>query len=97
MNNQVKQHVLTANRLIDGVVVYFQAASQWTEDLADASVYADRFELEQALALAKKDAQARLVIGIYEIEVLAMGQELMPQSAKEMIRARHKPTLGPSA
>ena len=92
-----KTNIITANRLDDGLVVYFQSLGKWTLDIQAATAIADG-ELEGALVLAKKDSAARLVVGIYDFPVMVSdAQKITTLSAKEEIRALHKPTIGPSA
>ncbi|MCX8516307.1 MAG: DUF2849 domain-containing protein [Alphaproteobacteria bacterium] len=94
MSNDI--HVITANRLTDGIVVYFQSRGQWSTDIEKA-VRLDEAGLADALSQAKEDAQGCLVVGIYEVMVRVEGNRVHTLSAKEDIRARHKPTIGPSA
>ncbi|MDI9313770.1 MAG: DUF2849 domain-containing protein [Hydrotalea sp.] len=97
MSNNI--NVITANRLDDGLVVYFQSANpenKWTLDVQSASKFSDD-DLPNALVEAKKNA-AQVVVGIYDFPVVVSeGGKIMTLSAKEEIRARHKPTIGPSA
>lgn len=91
-----KIHIITANRLDDGSVVYFQSEGQWTIDIQQAARINDA-ELEAHLLEAKKDSKARLVIGIYNFLVAIENGKVLLLSEKEKIRSLHKPTIGPEA
>lgn len=76
--------VITANRLRDGVIVYYAADSdQWVEQIADATPY-DEQGITQALERVKEFERACLVVGIYPTEVAGRNR---PLSAREQVRA----------
>ena len=75
--------VVTANRLRDGVIVYFNSDSGWTADIREATV-ASGEDAETLTAAAEKDAKANLVVGVYAIEITGDHQ---PLTARERIRA----------
>jgi hypothetical protein len=78
--------VITANRLIDGVVV-FQAQTGWVEDFARAAIYDDAEAVKAGLALAKQDEAADLVVDAYPIVVELRGGHYAPKALREFIRA----------
>jgi sulfite reductase (NADPH) hemoprotein beta-component len=78
--------VLTANRLIDGDVVYWRAGA-WVEALAQAEVFAGEPEAEAAVAAAKRCVEENVVVNPYLFEL--KGDR--PAKEREIIRA-----LGPS-
>ena len=78
--------VLTANRLIDGDVVYWRAGA-WVEALAEAEVFASAPEAEAAVAAAKRFVAENVVVNPYLFEL--KGDR--PAKEREIIRA-----LGPS-
>jgi hypothetical protein len=78
--------VLTANRLIDGDVVYWRAGA-WVEALAEAEVFADAPEAEAAVAAASRFVVENLVVNPYLFELKGN----RPAKEREIIRA-----LGPS-
>lgn len=83
-----KQSIVTANRLGDGVVVYFGAGDRWVEALCDALVVADD-AAEAALARAERPEHATRVVGPYLMPVTAeIGADARPASTREVIRAR---------
>jgi Protein of unknown function (DUF2849) len=78
--------VISANRLIDGVVV-FQAASGWVEDFASAAVYGDSEATKAALDIAKQDEANNLVVDAYPVVVEMRGGHYAPTALREAIRA----------
>ncbi|RJF86705.1 DUF2849 domain-containing protein [Oleomonas cavernae] len=79
--------VLTANRLLDGEVVYLAEGDAWAEDLASARVVSDD-DGEVALTAAGAAAiKARLVVGAYLMPVTVEGGRILPASVRERIRA----------
>ena len=91
--------VITANRLVDGVVV-FQAATGWVEDFAAAAVYADDATAKAALDVAKLDEGRNLVVDAYAVAVETRGGHLAPKGLREAIRAAGpttRPDLGKQA
>jgi len=78
--------VLTANRLIDGDVVYWRTGT-WVEALGDAEVLADEALAETALEKAKTFVARNVVVNPYLFEMKG-GR---PAKEREIIRA-----LGPS-
>jgi len=79
---------LTANRLIDGEVVFWNAGA-WVERFAGAELFEDDAAAESAEARAK--AQVTLLVEPYLIDVEAVDGGVAPVSYRERVRA-----LGPS-
>lgn len=76
--------VVTANRLRDGVIVYFnEPGNTWVERIADATPY-DEHGITSALDRVKAFEAACQVVGIYPTEVAGRNR---PLSAREQIRA----------
>lgn len=78
--------VITANRLIDGVVV-FQAEASWVEDFARAMIYDDAEAAKVALTRAKQDEARDIVVDAYPIVVELRGGHYAPKALREFIRA----------
>ena len=76
--------ILTANRLIDGIVVFQDEAGDWSEDFARASVCEDA---SAALARAGEDVAASLIVDPYAIEVELRNGHYAPKALREAIRA----------
>ena len=84
--------VITANRLLDGRVVFLADSGRWVEAIGQSRV-ADSEEAATALtAVAEQAAAAREVVAPYLIEVARDGDRLTPRRYREVIRA-----LGPSS
>ncbi|NOG70265.1 DUF2849 domain-containing protein [Roseicella sp. DB1501] len=79
--------VFTANRLLDGRVVWLVAAGQWVERVADATVFPPE-EAAAGLALAQEDERAQRVVGVYGAEVALEAGRPVPVKFRERLRAQ---------
>lgn len=77
---------ISANRLLDGIVVFFGPGGHWVDQLSVASLYASKDEAEAALALAKLDEKKNVVVEAYAFEVRAEGAPVA-HHIREAIRA----------
>lgn len=82
---------ITANRLIDGFVIYLTADGSWSERLADAAIADGKDAGAELLAVAESQARAGEVIGPYAFKVGTDGSRALPLGQRETIR-----TLGPT-
>jgi hypothetical protein len=89
--------MVTANRLVDGAVVYLTVANGWSETFADGAVWADKEGADAALGAGEQAVKAQLVVGPYLFEVAVTDQGPRPASVREHIRADRKPTSAPDA
>ena len=87
----MKATAITANRLLDGFVIYLTADGGWSERLADAAVAATPAELDALQAVAERDARAGRVIGPYAFDV-----EPGPGGPEPVGQRETLCTLGPS-
>lgn len=90
--------VLTANRLIDGEVVFWQAG-QWVERFADADLFTDDATTGEAAVAAAK-SQPTVIVEPYLIDIAEGPAGLAPVSYRERIRAlgpTNEPTHGKQA
>ncbi len=87
--------VITANRLIDGEVVFQGPEGTWVELIGAARVLADKEEIAAALALGVQAVAARLIVEPYEIDVIETDGRLEPARFREKIRAAG-PTTHPA-
>lgn len=91
----VPTRVITANRLIDGAVVWRDDAGFWFEAFDRAAVSEDDDTVARMLSGAQADAAAGLVIAPYEVEIevlpAAASRVMAPIRLRERIRA-----FGPS-
>ena len=85
--------VVTANRLVDGIVVYLAPDGSWTEDLDRARIAETEDETKVLEEEAAKDVKARKVVSVYPMEVAVKGGAVDPLSVREKIRAAHRTTL----
>ncbi len=80
------QHMLTANRLSDGAVVYLQGGGGWSGDIQSGQVVAaeqcEALEAEGPLGMA-----ANIVVAPYVIEVEGNQGNYTPVRRRERIRA----------
>jgi Protein of unknown function (DUF2849) len=87
--------MITANRLLDGAVVYLTDGNDWSERFTDGAVWNDKDSADAALKASEEAVKARLVVGPYLFDVAVTDQGPLPASARERIRADHKPTIEP--
>ncbi len=79
--------VITANRLLDGRVVFLTGADRWDERVDAAKVYADPVAAEAGVAVAQASAAAGEVVEPYAIAVSYQSGRIVPTSLRERIRA----------
>ncbi len=79
---------LTANRLSDGIVVFW-SHGQWAERFPDAELFTEPAPAEAALNAAK--ALPRALVDPYLIDIRLDGGQPVPMSYRERVRA-----LGPT-
>ncbi|MTI17083.1 DUF2849 domain-containing protein [Rhodobacteraceae bacterium RKSG542] len=92
--------VITANRLLDGEVVWLGPNGNWVEVLTRAEILEEPSHVEDALKTAEHSEKAQEVVGAYEIDVVRDEGRILPAKLKEMIRAAGpttKPDLGKQA
>jgi hypothetical protein len=76
--------MLTANRLLDGAVVYWRAGG-WVEAFEDGEVLTGEAEAKAALDAAKAFVAGNVVVNPYLFEVHADG--VWPVKEREIVRA----------
>ena len=82
--------VMTANRLVDGEVV-FLAARGWVEEIGRATLAATEEQVKALDALGRQAMAVNEVVGAYLVEVVEEGGRIRPLKLREYLR-----TLGPS-
>lgn len=85
--------VITANRLIDGIVVYLAPDGGWVEDLAHAKLAATPEETKELEGVAAKAVADRVVVAVYPMDVALQDGVPVALSVRERIRASHRTTL----
>ena len=86
-------NVVTANRLIDGIVVYLASDGGWTEEIGRARLAETEDETKALEVEVAKDVAARKVVAVYPMEVAIRDGIIDPLSVRERIRAAHRTTL----
>jgi hypothetical protein len=80
------KRLVTANRLRDGVPVYFAGTEAWSPSIDDA-VLVPEPDAELLLETAQGGAPPRPVVAPYLIEAELAGDKVHPLSLRERIRA----------
>ncbi|WP_135076810.1 DUF2849 domain-containing protein [Terasakiella sp. SH-1] len=83
--------VVTANRLDDGLAVFYGEDGQWHNTINNAAIVEKGNEGDNLLASASDDANQLVVVGPYLIDVEKEGSAPVALRYREMIR-----TKGPS-
>jgi hypothetical protein len=86
-------NVVTANRLVDGIVVYLALDGSWTEEIGRARLAETEEEISALEAQAAEAVKARKVVAVYPMEVALHDGAVDPLSVRERIRAAHRTTL----
>lgn len=79
---------LTANRLIDGEVVWLGRSGTWVETLAAARLLETPEAIAEAEAAGAEAEAARLIVEPYLIDLVREEGEIVPVRFREKIRAR---------
>ncbi|MDF2765442.1 MAG: nitrite reductase [Rhodospirillales bacterium] len=79
--------VITANRLVDGAVVYLSADGQWVQSLEEASVAEGEAAAAALVAAGDRAVAGRLVVAPYLIEVDRGPEGIQPRRYRERLRA----------
>ncbi|MEP3276886.1 MAG: DUF2849 domain-containing protein [Stappiaceae bacterium] len=83
--------IITANRLVDGEVVWMGAGNLWVDTVGAAHVFADKDEVAGGLSRAELAVARQEVVEVYSLDVLLVDGEITPRTLKERIR-----TAGPT-
>jgi len=84
-------HMITANLLTDGRVVFMDASGNWVTRIQDGAVFDSEAGSEQSLAAAARAVEECKIVEPYLIDVLVENGERRPAQVREVIRA-----FGPS-
>jgi Protein of unknown function (DUF2849) len=85
------QQIITANRLLDGRVVFLAANGEWSERVGASRVAQDDSDAALLQAEANQAVADRKVVAPYLIPVSTENGEIKPLRYREVLRA-----LGPS-
>ena len=80
--------VISANRLIDGIVVYAGRDGAWADALGAAKIFTSKAEAEAALLLAQNDVKRNLVVDPCLVEVTEEANGVRAVTLRESIRAQ---------
>jgi hypothetical protein len=80
--------IISANRLGDGIVVYFAAEGSWTPDIGSAKRFGPEADIEAALKLAKADEKRNLVVDPFVVDVAVEAEGLEALTRRNAIRAK---------
>jgi IMP dehydrogenase/GMP reductase len=86
-------NVVTANRLVDGIVVYLAPDGGWVEELARAWLADTEEQTKELERVAAKAVAERRVVAVYPMEVDILEGVPVALSVRERIRASHRTTL----
>ena len=78
--------IISANRLIDGRIVFRDASGAWDENPSRAARYASKEELAVGLAAAQVDFAANLIIEIEAVEVTLSGDTVAAVTMRDKVR-----------
>jgi hypothetical protein len=79
--------MIIANRLNDGIVVFFAAGERWVPKIADGLVIEGESERERLFATAKAHEARSLVVDPNLIDVVVEATGPRPVAIREAIRA----------
>lgn len=78
--------MLTANRLVDGDVLYWKGGD-WVLTLIDGDVFTEPKAADAALAAAQAYVTGNVVVSPYLFDVKLVGGVIKPVKEREIIRA----------
>jgi hypothetical protein len=90
-------HIITANRLADGLVVFRTGEGRWSQYIAAAELLKDEAGVEGALESGLADVAANRIVDPYAVEIVipVAGKDPVPKRLRERIRTSG-PTTGHS-
>ena len=92
----VTGHAVTANRLVDGAVVYLTGDGGWSGRLDDCLAADDEAGLARIKTFAVEAERAHIVVSAYVFEIVVEDGAVRAVRRREAIRAAG-PTAGPAA
>lgn len=87
--------VITANRLLDGDVVWLGAGNAWVERITMAEVFEGKDAVAGVLATGAAAEKNQEVVGVYDMDVTLENGVITPKRLREKIRAAG-PTTHPN-
>ncbi len=94
--------VLTANRLTDGIAVWYATNDTWSLSVQESRVVTGKDDIAALEAIGKKAFEANLVVDAAIVDVVRVEGRISPLRMRERIRAEgptidYAPGFGPSA
>ncbi len=83
--------VVSANRLTDGLVVFWTEDEKWSERLAEAKLWPDADSIKQAIEVAQKTVARCEVVDVYAFDAIRVDGRIEATHLRERIR-----TMGPT-
>ena len=80
-------HVLTANRLTDGIAVWYDKSGAWNEWIGRSEVAHTKEDAERLEAIGKKAYANNEVLDVNLVEVEEIDGQIRPLRLRERIRA----------
>ena len=85
-NKLAQVQAVTANRLLDGQVVYLTEKTSWSDWIDDAVIVEGKEAAEDLLATAQPFVESQYIVDPYLFEVAREGDKVVPASVREKIR-----------
>ena len=79
--------ILTANRLTDGVVVWYDVDGHWSESIARSQIARNKEDAERLEAIGKQAFAANIVLDVNLIDIEENNGFIRPLRLRERIRA----------
>lgn len=79
--------VITANRLLNGDVVWLGKDDTWVERITLARTFEGKEEAAEGLAIGQKGEADQKVVGVYDMDVTVEDGVIAPVRLRERIRA----------
>ena len=86
--------VITANRLLDGDVVWLGENDVWVERVTLARTFDGKDAVDEGLSIGAAAEKDQKVVGVYEMDVTIEDGVIVPVRLRERIRAKG-PTTHP--
>ncbi|WP_034992811.1 DUF2849 domain-containing protein [Beijerinckia mobilis] len=80
--------IISANRLSDGLVVYFTTEGAWVVAIGEATIFTDAEAAKSALELARGDVKKNLIVDPFLVEVTTATQSVAAVKLRDTIRAK---------
>jgi len=84
----MQSQIVTANRLKDGIVVYFTSDDTWSHWIGEAHISHNDTDAQATLSLALASVASNEALDAYLIDVLTEAGTIKPVRYREIIRAK---------